>query len=737
MPEPRKPVICRACHVQCGLLVDMDGGRPGKIHGDKDNPAYQGYSCIKGRRLGAYHSLPSRLLHSQKKQPDGSHVPIASDAAISEIAAKVRAILDRHGPRSIAGYIGTHGYNNLPTQAFAYSFFEAIGSPMIFTSVTIDQPGKGISLALHGPWLAGATPLDMWDVLLLVGTNPLVSMNGGLGINPARQLHEAKKRGMKLIVVDPRVTDCAAKADIHLQGKPGEDPAILAGIARILIQECLIDEPFVAAEAHGLEALTQAVAPFTPEMVEARAGVPAKALIEAARMFGTAARGAVSAGTGPNMSGRGNLVEYLVKTLTTLRGFWMRPGDEVPNPGVLVNRFPTIAASPGPFAGFGFGEKLRVRGLSETVSGLPTAALAEEILMPGDGRVKALFVFGGNPMLAWPDQLKAHEAMKALELLVCFDPHMSATGELAHYVIAPKLPFEFASTTMLNEMLGNFGPGWGYHLPYGQYSPPLCEPPENSDVVEEWQAIYGIAQELGARLHIKDYSILDPVEAKEKGTALDMQSRLSADDVWEMLTKNSPVPLSELKAKAEGGHVFARPKTVVTEKPADWQGRLDISNALMMAELAEIAAEDGPPIDGGFPYRVVSRRMHDVLNSCWHEDPILQRRVKTNPAFMNPSDMARDGIADGDLVELHSSRAAIHAIARSEDGVRPGCISITHAWGRSPGLDGDAAACGANTGRLTDATRDYDPYSGIPRMSGIPVRVRSLEAVRRGYPPAE
>lgn len=722
----RTPVICRACHVQCALLAEMEDGRAVKLYGDKDNPAYHGYSCIKGRRLGAYHDLPTRLLHSQKKQVEGRHAPIASATAIREIAGKVRALIDRHGPRSIAGYIGTHGYNNLPTQAFAYAFFEAINSPMIFTSVTIDQPGKGISLALHGPWLAGATPIAMWDVLLLVGTNPLVSMNGGLGINPARQLHEAKKRGMKLIVVDPRISDSAAKADIHLQGKPGEDAAILAGIANILINENLIDADFVDAEANGLAELKRAVAPYTPDMVEARAGIRAEDLIAAARMFGRAARGAVSAGTGPNMSGRGNLVEYFVKVLTTLRGFWMRPGDEIANPGVLINRFPPLAASPGPMPGFGFGEQLRVRGLSETVSGLPTAALADEILMKGDGQVKALIVFGGNPMLAWPDQLKTHEAMKALDLLVCFDPHMSATAELAHYVIAPKLPFEFASTTMLNETLGNFGPGWGYHLPYAQYSPPIAEPPEGADVIEEWEAMFGIAQEMGAQLHIKDFSILDPAEAKAKGTTLDMQARLSADDVWQMLTKNSPVGFGDLKAKAEGGHVFARPATRVEPKPEGWQTKLDIGNGLMLQELADIAAGDPAGADGAFPYRVISRRMHDVLNSCWHEDPILERRQATNPAYMNPDDMARDGLADGDVIELASARAAIRVTVQGEAGVRPGCISMTHAWGANPGHDDPAR--GANTGRLTDVERDFDPYSGIPRMSGIPVRVRASKA---------
>ena len=729
MSEGRHPVICRACHVQCGLLVEMENGRPGKIHGDKNNSVYHGYSCIKGRRLGAYHDLPSRLLHSQRKIADGSHVSISSADAIGEIAAQVRNLIDRYGPRSIAGYIGTHGYNNFATQAFAYSLFEAISSPMLFTSVTIDQPGKGISLGLHGPWLAGVPSIDKWDVLLLIGTNPLVSMNGGLGVNPARQLHEAKKRGMKLIVLDPRLTDCAQQADIHLQIRPGEDPAVLAGIARILIYEGLIDHNFVASEANGLEALIAAVEPFTPEVVASRAGIDPRDLIRAAHMFASGARGAVSAGTGPNMSGRGNLTEYFVRTLTTLRGFWMKEGDIISNPGVLVNRFPPLAASPGPTPSFGFGEKLRIRGLSETLSGLPTAALADEILTPGEGQVKALFVFGGNPMVAWPDQLKTHDAMKALELLVTFDPHMSATSRLAHYVIAPKLPFEFASTTMLNEMLGNFGPGWGFELPYAQYSDALIAPPGGADVVEEWEVLYGIAQQLGVTLHIKDFSILDPAEAKAKGTTLDMTRTLTTDDVWAMLTKHSPVPLSELKVKARAGHVFARAQVTVQPKPEGWAGKLDIGNPLMMTELEDLARSKPAAVDTAYPYRMISRRLHDVLNSCWHEDPVLQGRVRYNSAFMNPADMTREGIVGGDVIALTSNRATINAIVEAEAGVKPGCISMSHAWGGNPGEDDNPFLLGANTGRLTSVDSDYDPYSGIPRMSAIPVRLQHVAEI--------
>ena len=722
-----KHTICRACHAQCGLIVEMQDGQPGRIYGDKDNPIYHGFTCIKGRELGAYHALPSRLMHSQARQADGQLAPIASRKMIDEIAAKVSDLVARHGPRSVALYIGTHGYNNFASSGFANAFMAAIGSPMAFTSVTIDQPGKAVALMLHGPWLAGTPGIDQWDVLTLIGTNPLVSMNGGLGMNPARQLHEAKKRGMKLIVIDPRRTDCAEQADLHLAPMPGQDAPVLAAIARQIILDQQIDADFLKQEVDNFEAFKAAVDPFNPRMAAERAGVSAENILAAARMIGQAKRGAFSAGTGPNMAGRGNLTEYFVKVLTSLKGFWRKPGDEVANPGVVINPFPAIAASPGPGQAWGLGETLRVRGLTNSAAGMPTAALAEEILLPGEGQVKALFVLGGNPILAWPDQIRTVEAMKALELLVCFDPHVSATAKYAHYVVAPTLPFEVSGPTALNEMVGNFGPGWGYHKPYAQWADPLMAPPLGSDLVDEWQVFKGLAERMQLDLAIKSCSILDPAAAAEQQTIVTPDSQPSADEVWAMLLKGSPVPFDEIYA-AKQGRVFDRPKTLVQPKPEGWVGRLDIGNPVMMAELDEIAAA---PLSGHdpYPFKMISRRMADVLNSCWHEHDKLLRRYKTNPAFMNPADMAGLGLGEGDLVELESTRSSIRGVAIAAEDVRPGCISMTHAWGGAPGEDDDPTLGGSNTGRLTPVDRDFDPYTGIPRMSAIPVRVRAVGVV--------
>jgi anaerobic selenocysteine-containing dehydrogenase len=729
----QKPVICRVCHAQCGLLVDFENGKPTAIHGDKDNPVYHGYSCIKGREMHTMHTLPSRLKMSQKRMPDGSYADIASAQAIAEVGDKLKDIIAKHGPRSVAIYVGTYGYNNFASNSFGYAFMDAIKSPMIFTSVTIDQPGKGTAAMLHGPWMAGVPWLEEWDALLLVGTNPVVSMLGGLGMNPHRHLHEAKKRGMKLVVIDPRKTDVAQRADIHIAPRAGEDAPVLAAIAKIWLDEGSYDKAFVDDNTQNLDALRAAVAPYTPEYAAERAGVKAEEIIAAARMLAHGRVGGIQAGTGPNMSGRGNLVEYLVKCLTTLRGWWLRAGDERKGGGVLFNPLPTIAATPGPLPAWGFGEKLRVRGLTDTAAGLPTAALADEILMPGEGQVKALICLGGNPMQAWPDQLKTHDAMKALDLLVTIDPRQSGTGRIAHYNLACKLHMEVEGNTALSEFLGSFGPGWGHGQAYGAACPPLLALPPGSDLVEEWEVFYGVAQRMGLTLKVKSAAFLDE-EGKEKfATVLDMSQPASAIDAWAVTLNGSPISLDEVR-KYPQGHIFDVPKQIIQPRPEGWEGRLELGAKPMLDELADIAASPLNPYedDNAFPFRIISRRLNDMHNSNWHDSPRLSRKWRYNPIFMNPDDMERLGVGTGEVVEIESARAAIYCVVEAAPDVRSHCAAIPHSFGGNPDEPEDPYVSGGNTGKLSDVEQDYDPYTGIPLMSGIPVRIKKTNRFSAG-----
>ena len=216
MPEIHHS-FCRFCHASCAVKVTVENGQAVSVIGDKDNPVYHGYTCAKGRALPEQHSSPERLLRSVKRQTDGSHTAIAVEEAMDEIAAKVQDIVDRHGPRSVALYTGTFSFPYPASAPLATAWLRALDSPMLFTSATIDQPGKMVAPALLGRWEGGPHAFDDSDTWLLVGANPTISKSIGIPCtNPAHHLHQATKRGMKLIVIDPRRTEAARAAHIHL-----------------------------------------------------------------------------------------------------------------------------------------------------------------------------------------------------------------------------------------------------------------------------------------------------------------------------------------------------------------------------------------------------------------------------------------------------------------------------------------------------------------------------------------
>ncbi len=731
MARTTLPSICRFCHANCGILVELEEGRPVRVTGDRSNPAYHGFTCAKGRQLPAQHVHPDRLLHSQKRIAPGRFAPIASERAIDEVAAQIQALIAEHGPRSVALYAGTYSGPHPATIPFAIGWLLAAGSRMVFTAATIDQPGKNIANALHGRWLAGSNVFDESDAWLLVGNNPLISMSGGIPpANPARRLREALARGMKLVVIDPRRTEVARFADVYLQPRPGEDPTLLAALLHVVIRDGLVDRDFVRDHVSGFEELEAAVAPFTPRFAAERAGVAAEEIERAARTFGGAQRGCGVAGTGPNMAPRGNLTEYLLLCLNTLCGRWRRAGEHVANPGALLPKATPVAQAQSPRRAFGFGEKLRVRGLANSAAGLPTAALADEILEPGPGRIRALICVGSNPIAAWPDQHKTRRAMDELDLLVTLDMKFSATSRLAHYVIAPKLSLEVPGLSLSMEALEQTYVAMGYSEPYAQYSPAIAEPPPGSDVIEEWEFFYGLARRMGLPLS------LYPVRAetgvlreRSEVIGVDMANKPTTDEIFAQLVAASRVPLDEVKRHPNGA-IFRDPPIAVAPADPASAGRLDVGNPEMMRELAEVAEEGARSAQvSGRPFRLVSRRMPNVYNSSGRDIDALTRGRPYNPAFLHPEDLAALGLAEGDTVRIASDHASILGVATAAPELRRGVLSMSHAFGDAPERDGEYREIGSTTARLVDTEREYDPYTGIPRMSAIPVSIERAEGL--------
>jgi anaerobic selenocysteine-containing dehydrogenase len=731
MARAALPSICRFCHANCGILVEVEDGRAVRVTGDRANPAYHGFTCAKGRQLPAVHAHPDRLLASHKRVAPGQFAPIASRQAIDEIAARISALIAEHGPRSVALYVGTYSGVHPATIPFAIGWLIAAGSRMVFTAATIDQPGKSIANALHGRWLAGSNVFDESDAWLLVGNNPLISMSGGIPpANPARRLRAAKERGMKLVVIDPRQTEVARFADVYLQPRPGEDPTLLAALLHVVIRDGLADRDFVRDHVAGFAELEAAVAPFTPEFASERAGVPAAEIERAAHVFGGARRGCGVAGTGPNMAPHGNLTEYLLLCLNTVCGRWRRAGEPVANPGALLPRAVPIAQAQAPRRAFGFGEKLRVRGLANSAAGLPTAALADEILEPGPGRIRALICVGSNPIAAWPDQHKTRRAMDALDLLVTLDMKLAATSRLAHYVIAPKLSLEVPGLSLSMETLEQTYVAMGYSEPYAQYTPALIEPPPGSDVIEEWEFFYALARKMGLALKLYPTRPETGVQ-RERGDAIDidMEKQPTSDEILAALVARSRVPLDEVKRHPHGA-LFADPPILVAPADPASADRLDVGNLEMLGELEAVAREGARAAEvRGRPFRLVSRRMPNVYNSSGRDIGALTRGRPYNPAYLHPDDLIALGIAPGDPVRIVSDHASILGIAEAAPELRRGVLSMSHAFGDAIERDGEFREIGSTTGRLVDGEREFDRFTGIPRMSAIPVSVERAEGV--------
>ena len=310
---------------------------------------------------------------------------------------------------------------------------------------------------------------------------------------------------------------------------------------------------------------------------------------------------------------------------------------------------------------WGFPPKLRTRGLTNTACGLPTAALADEILLEGEGQIRALICFGGNPLTAWPDQIKTRAALEKLDLLVVLDPKLTQTGQYADYVMPPKLVPEIPALSYDFEELESHVAGWGYPLPYAAYREALVDPPEGSDLLEDWELFYYLARELGLDLKLYMGILRVPGDPPGRFVALDMQNAPTTDELFDILTEGSRVPLSEVR-KHHAGRVYESDEALVQPRDPNCEGFLELGNEVMLAQLDDAARRGPIEGDDEFPFRLISRRQVNTLNSLGRDQASLVRDRPHHPAHMHPADMKRLGIESGMLVAITSRRATVHAV---------------------------------------------------------------------------
>ena len=719
------PGICRNCLAYCPILVTVDNGRALKVTGDPDAPGFDGYSCPKGRALPAQHNDPARLTHCLQRQADGSLAAVDSVMAMDQVASKVQEILARHGPRSVAMYRGSGQVSHPSTAPIMGAWLRAIGSRMNFSAASIDKPAEYTSVAMHGNWHAGMQTFETSDTWIVVGANPIIAKsNGGPLNNPGMRLKEAQERGMKMVVIDPRFTETARRAAVHLQLRPGTDAVLLAGLIHIILAEDLTDANFVTENAVGLDALRDSVAPYTPEFVSGVADVPVVKLLEAARIFGNGKRGGVVCSTGPSFSTHSNLSYYLALCLNTLCGRWARAGDRAPHPNVLLPAFTPRAQPYAPYPVLS-DRPMRVFGLMENASGVPTAALADEILLEGEGQIKVLFCLGGNPVLAWPDQKKTEAALRKLELLVVLDYRMSATAEFAHYVVPPPMSLELPGTTQMVESLKYYGVSRGYSMPWAQYTPAIAAVPQGSDLIDDGAFFFGLAQRMGIQLDWVNQRGQGPnQEGPPETIPMDMARVPSTEELIALACKDARVPLDVVKSYPHG-HVYDMDVRVL---PRDIQcsAMLQLGDEMMMRELRALHSTSGQSSDDpAFPFTLICRRANAYMNSVGPGMQVLDKGDGHPPAAMHPSDIQALGITEGSLITISARHDNMLARVASDDSLRIGLVSVVHGFGGSAsGAGKHKAKVSGSVTRLINMD-EPDPISGIPRMSALPVSVAS------------
>ena len=311
------------------------------------------------------------------------------------------------------------------------------GIQRLYSAGTVDQWPKNVSSALlfGGMWTFPIPDLDRTDYLLVLGANPHASQ-GSLLAAPdlLGRLDAIRARGGKVVVVDPRRTGTAERADEWVPIRPGTDAALLLAVAQVLFAEDRVRPGRLAAFTNGIDEVGELCREFTPEAVAETCGVPAETIRAIARELADAPRAAVYGRIGTCNQEFGTLASWLVDVVNVLTGNLDRDGG-----AMFANPIAWSLAklTPPEFAnGFEFGRwRSRVRGAPEVLGQVPISCLAEEIATPGAGQIKALITIAGNPVISAPDAAKLDAALPELECMISVDNWLNETTRHAHVIL--------------------------------------------------------------------------------------------------------------------------------------------------------------------------------------------------------------------------------------------------------------------------------------------------------------
>jgi anaerobic selenocysteine-containing dehydrogenase len=751
-----KQSACILCECNCGIEVRLggaDGRRFETVRGDKTHPASQGYACEKAHRLDYYENGPHRLTSPLRRRADGSFEEIDWDTAIREVAARLVAIRDELGGDTIF-YYGGGGQGNHLGGAYSSATLRALGSVHRSNALAQEKTGE---FWVNGRMMGAAVRADFEhaEVALFVGKNPWQSHS----IPRARVVLKeiARDPARSLIVIDPRRTETAELADIHLRVKPGCDAWLLAALAAVIVQEDLHARSWLSEHAVGVEEVIAVLRQVPVPEYCAIAGVEEDLVRATARRIAGAASVAVFEDLGVQMNRHSTLNSYLEKLVWMLVGSFGKPGAQYV-PASLVN----LAGGSKNGAGVG-AQAQRVSPVvgARIISGLvPCNVIPDEILTDHPKRYRAMIVESGNPAHSLADSQRMREALSALDLLVVIDVAMTETARLAHYVLPPPSQFEKYEATFFNFDF----PQNVFHLRHPLLEPlpgTLPEPEIHARLVEAIgaltaedlaplreaaaagraafrEALFAATAanpKLGSLLPVVLYRTLGPTlrDGAAAAAALWGAAHLFVTRYPESARRagfdgdglEAGEKLFEAILESRSGLVFA-----ADEYEDSWPrvrgGKLNLLIPELLDELRELATEKPPQENRDFPFVLSAGERRSFTANTILRNPEWRRKDTQGSLRVSPQDAERLGLAEGGRARLTTKRASVEVTVEISDRMQPGHVSLPNGLGLDyPGPDGTRLSAGAAPNELT-ASEDRDWLAGTPWHKHVPARVEAI-----------
>ncbi len=701
---------CPLCEATCGLTITTDGDRVVSITGDDDDPLSRGYLCPKGVALADLHHDPDRLRRPMLRDGD-SWREASWQEALAFTAERLEAITRQHGADAVGLVLGNPSVHNLGLLLGVPLLAGALGTQSRFSATSLDQlPHMLAALQMFGsPYLMPVPDIDRTDLFIILGGNPLVS-NGSLMTAPdmRTRLRAISARGGKVVVIDPRRTETAARADRHLFIRPGTDAALLLALCHVLFTEGLANPGRLAPHTTGLVELRQAAAAWPPERAAEVTGIAAEDLRQLARDLAQTRRAALYGRLGVCTQEYGGLSAWLCYAINALTGHLDEEGGLMfTSPAIDLRAVAERLDLGGSFAT----RRSRVSGLPEFGGELPMTTLAEEIEVAGPGQLRALVTVATNPVLSVPNGRRVERALGTLDFMVAIDPHLNETSRLAHVILPPASALErphydlaLAAFAVRN---------------IAKFSPPVFERP--ADSLDDWD----ICLELWARIGRGKLG-------KRLGKAA--LARLGTEGVLDLLLRTGPrglrrgprgLSLRKLREAPHGldlGPLESRLPELLGKTADGAPRKIELAPPVFLADLPRLAARAAaaPP-----PLVVIGRRDLRSNNSWMHNSERLVKGPERCTLLIHPDDARARGLATGSLATVTSATGAIELPVELTTDIMRGVVSIPHGWGHGrPGtrLRVAAAHPGVSLNDLTD-DRSVDLLSGTAALTGLPVEV--------------